>query len=74
MGQVGLMTWCGCAHVILRMLFSTPRLAADAAMRYVRIKLICSCQVVIVDIACVLHCAQCACCRNLRLLHAAGAA
>ena len=62
---------CAC---YLCMLFCTLRLASDAAGRYIRIQLICSCQVVIVDIACVLHCAQCACCRNLRLLHAAGAA
>ena len=47
MGQVGLMTWCWRAHVILCMLLCTLQLAADAAMQYVCIQLICSCQVVI---------------------------
>ena len=56
MGHVGLMTWCWCAHVILCMLFCTLRLAADAAMRYVRIQLIRSCQVVIQVLSSIVCC------------------
>ena len=66
------MTWCWCAHAVLRMLYCTLRLAAHAAMRSVRIRvlrwLLCYHQTLVT--ACVLQCARHACCRSLRPLHA----
>ena len=58
MGQVGLMIWYWCAHVILCMLFRTLWLSTDVAVQYVRTQLIGSCQVVIQWLSSLLCCIE----------------